>query len=978
MPRLVYLVMLALCGGLAAQDLGLVRVADVWRWQPALQNSVPIADGWQDVGFADGAWPAGPAGFTVLAYGREATVVSAGPVCLRRTFHVDNPASVVWLVLRADWSGGFVAYLNGAEIARRNLDGAPGQPVPFDAVPSAHASGAAEELDCTAGIPVLRAGENVLAIQWHPPPGVSGTSLVPELLANFTRGPFVQCTTPTSQVVAWRTPVLASTEVEFGETDALGQRFTDPAAVTNHAAILTGLQPDRTYCYRLRSSDGTREAVSPVLGFRTLKTAGPLRFVVTADTGGGARAQFGVAAAMRAATPDLVLLAGDTVYPRFSDALADQRFFSVYRQQMTGTPFFLVGGNHDVVYSPPGPFFDAFYLPTNSVPLVDHALAGTGPEYYYSFDHGDAHFTGLYVPLYYTWLEFREGSPQWRWLDADLAASAKPWKFIFLHLPLMSSGPHATDDYNFNGLRDSDELAAVLLPLARRHGVQMIFSGHDHGYERFHPVDGVQCVVSGGGGGALYPAATPAPESAQFQSRWHCLQVDVTGDALHLQALDANGARFDELFLQRVPPGPRVYQTAWHTPLLEPDTLPDGDGNLTGQRFDFVGEPIPTATGEFSNLGRVWVNQDHDHLYVGFEQVEIPRDGNVFLFVENPALAGVGTLAGLGNGVVDPAGEGADGLDFLENLAFKEFKPNIACVLGDEFADGQFRSFLRTNILAHPLGPPTVTTNLALDIGQGVFRLDATFSDVAGARSQQFNRSPQSGTAPNEQNADLIGVAIPLAALGLHSGETVKLGAVVGGGTFATNAEAQTRWLDSSYLGASLDGSGMGSVVLEGISVQLGPDLDPDGDGLTTDDELTFGTNPEKADTDGDGLPDGWELAHSLSPLRTEGRDGAQGNPDGDGLDNAAEFATGTDPQNPASVFRLTARRLPDGQTEFQWPAVPGRRYQFEWAADANGVFLALEGPGLPREATHHLEALVLTAADVGGDARFYRLRLLP
>ncbi len=978
MPRRLHLVMFALCVGLAAQDLGLVRVADVWRWQPALQDSVPIADDWREAGFADAHWPAGPAGFTALAYGREATVVSAGPVCLRRTFHVDDPASVVWLVLRADWSGGFVAFLNGAEIVRRNLDGTPGQPVSFDAVPSNHASGAAQELDCSGGIALLRPGENVLAIQWHPPPGLAGASLVPELLANFTRGPFMQSTTPTSQVVVWRTPVPASTEVEFGETEALGKRFANPTAVTNHAATLTGLKPDQVYFYRLLSRDGTRAAVSPRLQFHTLKTAGPLRFVVTADTGGGARAQFGVAEVMRSAVPDLVLVAGDTVYPRFFDTLADQRFFSVYRQQMTGTPFFVIAGNHDTVYTPPGPFFDAFNSPTNSVPPAEHALAGTGPEYYYSFDHGDAHFAGLYVPLYYAWLELREGSPQWRWLDADLDASAKPWKFLFLHLPLMSSGPHANDDYNFNGLRDSDELAAVLLPLARRHGVQMIFSGHDHGYERFHPVEGVQCVVSGGGGGPLYPAAIPAPASAQFQLRWHCLQVDVDGDALHLQALDWTGLRFDELFLRRVPPAPRVYPAAWHTPLLEPDAAPDGDGNLAGQRLDFVGEPIPTATGAFSNLGRVWVNQDHDHLYVGFEQVEIPGDGNVFLFVESPGLAGVTSLAGLGNGVVDPGGEGVDGLDFLENLAFQNFEPGIACVLGDEYADGQFRSFLRTNIVAHPLGPPTVRTNFALDIGQGVFRLDPTFSDVPGARVQQFNRSPQSGTASNEQNADLISVAIPLSALGLHAGETVKLGAVVGGAEVSTDLLAQTRGLDRSFLGAHLDGSGMGPVALEGVSVQLGPDLDPDGDGLTTSDELAAGTNPSRADTDGDGLPDGWELAHGLNPLDAAGREGAPGDPDADGMDNAAEFATGTDPQSAASVFRLTARLSATGDTEFQWPAVPGRLYELEWTAQAEGAFQVLQEPGWPRVATHRLEVFVLRADVSASRARFYRLRELP
>ena len=173
------------------------------------------------------------------------------------------------------------------------------------------------------------------------------------------------------------------------------------------------------------------------------------------------------------------------------------------------------------IHRSPGVLHDAFVLPTNDVPPVLHPLAGTGPEHYYSFDHGDAHFAGLYAPLYFRGVELTPETAQYQWLEADLARSTKPWKFLFLHLPLMSSGPHADDDYNLNGLRDSQELADVLLPLARQHGVQMIFSGHDHAYERLHPVQGVHCVVTAGGGGSLYPLIALHPANAQFLYRWH-------------------------------------------------------------------------------------------------------------------------------------------------------------------------------------------------------------------------------------------------------------------------------------------------------------------------------------------------------------------------------------------------------------------------------------------------------------------------
>jgi len=964
-------------------DLGLVRVADVWRWRLATTGTDALPVDWSAREWSDMSWGEARSGFAGDYAGGEATRLSylplSGPVCLRKQFDVADPADVAWLVLRVDWTGGFVAYLNGVEIARRNLPGDPGTPVPFETVPVPRAKGLAEALDCSFAIPRLRPGGNVLAIQWHPSPGAYGSGLVPELLANFTRGPFVQNTTSTSQTIVWRTPVPASTIVEFGPTAELGQRVHDPTPVPQHAATLTGLVPDTEYCYRVRSGDGRREGVSPLLWFRTLKESGPLRFAVTADVGTGNLAQWGVAEVMRAMHPDLVLIAGDTLYPTFLDTQADQRLFSIYRHLMTSTPFFVVAGNHDYWSSRPQEFYEAFVLPTNNVPPALHALAGTGPEHYYAFDHGDAHFVGLYVPLYYRGLELAPGTVQYQWLEADLAASTKPWKFLFLHLPLMSSGPHADDDYNLNGVPDMQELADALLPLASRYGVQMVFSGHDHSYQRFRPVQGVHCLVAAGGGGTLYPLAALHPDSAQFLQRWHAVLVTVSGNSLQARALSETGELVDLMFIERVPPPAVPRETVWHTPSAAFEGEPDGDGNRTGQRWDFPGEAIPTAPGSFSNLGRVQVARDHGDLHIGFERVMLPRNGNLFLFLESPSLPGVTSLAGLGNGVVDPSGQGVDGLDFLENLSFsfRNFRPALAAVLGDEFADGQFRDFARTNITVSGFGEPIISTNLDLNIGQGVFWLEAGLSDVPGARIAQFNRSPQTGPVPGEQNADFIVVSLPLAELGLRGGETIRLAAVVGGGEFSTNATAQARELDRAFLGSRLEGTGLGPVALEGLEVRIGPDLDPDGDGLLSTEELGLGTNPDNPDSDSDGLPDGWEVRHHLNPLSGEGLDGARGDPDADGFPNAAEWAAGTAPDDARSVLRLAVRRRLDGALEFRWPVVSPRQYRLETADAPEGPYT----PVLPTEpvtdATAREALRVLPGPDPARATQWYRVVLL-
>src|SRR6185436_1903108 len=104
------------------------------------------------------------------------------------------------------------------------------------------------------------------------------------------------------------------------------------------------------------------------------------------------------------------------------------------------------------------------------------------------------------------------------------------------------------------------------------------------------------------------------------------------------------GAVFDYMTLQRALPPPQTYEASWHTPAIETNSANDAHGNINGQIFDFIAAPIPTMPGDFSNLGRVRVENDATNLYIGFDQPMFYSNNNVFLFIDAPGLTGVSNL----------------------------------------------------------------------------------------------------------------------------------------------------------------------------------------------------------------------------------------------------------------------------------------------------------------------------------------------
>lgn len=750
---------------------------------------------WTRPDFDDASWMVGISGFS-LGFGAydEATLLDPVPWLFRCAFQVGDTRAISNLVFRVDYQDGLVVHLNGIEVARSGVRGGGGA-----VIVDAHDRGKPVLMDLSAHRSRLVPGTNVLAVELRGrTPDVARISFLGELLANFTRGPFVQGSTTSSVQLIWQTltPMPGALELRPVEGVDTAILVEEPTPSLEHVVSVGQLPPATRFRYRVRAGGGASGAWTLPKEISTLSATGGVSLALIGDSGTGSSAQYAIARLLRKHRPDLVLHAGDVIYPSFTFEAADFRCLSVYAEQMRTTPFFFAMGNHDL-YSGPEPYRQTFHLPINPV---------FGNEDFYSFDHGDLHVAVLLMPYLFQYSP-KAADPQQTWLDADLAASGKPWKIILLHHPMMSSGEHRFDDQNGNGIPDMQEVRDYVLDVATRRGVQLVLAGHEHVYEKFVPVKGVHHVISGGGGVGLYRFTQHEPNSAYFESRHHLSLITLTNEVLRLQAVGLDDQVFDELVIHRGPTPSGVHPASWGIPVPPPTGPDNGDSNFAGQSYRAAAEPLFTRPGDHSNLGVVHLVNDGSTLQITFAGTLLGDGTDVVLFIDAGQPSGVESLKGLGNGVVDPAKEGADALDFLENVTFDGFRPSMAIVLGDERADQTDQAFKRSGG--------------SFAGGQGAFQLNRSLTTVPGVQVQQFNRAPEEATPGYEHNASFIQVSIPFASFGpgIGPGTRMKIGALVAGPD--ADAVHQTRPVDSAVLGNRLDPvpGQPGQVVLQGVEV---------------------------------------------------------------------------------------------------------------------------------------------------------------
>jgi hypothetical protein len=124
------------------------------------------------------------------------------------------------------------------------------------------------------------------------------------------------------------------------------------------------------------------------------------------------------------------------------------------------------------------------------------------------------------------------------------------------------------------------------------------------------------------------------------------------------------------------------------------------------------------------------------------------------------------------------------------------------------------------------------------------------------------------------------------------------------------------------------------------LAFSTGTANDIDGDGLTNAQEQALGSDFTRADTDGNGMSDGFEYQYFGTPTGND----PHGDADGDGLTNLQEFLAGTSPIDPHSVFRVTNVARTKSGFSVSWNAVPGKSYRVLAADDLLQPFQPISG----------------------------------
>jgi len=247
-----------------------------------------------------------------------------------------------------------------------------------------------------------------------------------------------------------------------------------------------------------------------------------LKFAAIGDNGTGDQPQYDVAKQMAAFHDrfsfDLVIMLGDNMYGGQSPADFVKKFEQPYATLLrAGVRFRASLGNHD--------------RPEN----VSYGPYNMNGQRYYSYVRNNARFLALDST--------QMDRAQLEWIEASLGNAREDWKICYFHHPLYS---------NANRHGSSVDLRILLEPIFIRHGVDVVFSGHDHVYERLKPQKGIHYFVSGSAGLLRKGNMSPTDQTAAyFDQDQSFMLVEIAGADMFFQTISRTGKTVDSGVIHR-------------------------------------------------------------------------------------------------------------------------------------------------------------------------------------------------------------------------------------------------------------------------------------------------------------------------------------------------------------------------------------------------------------------------------------------
>lgn len=363
---------------------------------------------------------------------------------------------------------------------------------------------------------------------------------------HFNAGPYLHNLRPTGVHITWESDrPVRSARVYFGtalpltdyrDVDLAGEADGDPDRI--QVAALDDLRPATAYFYEVALADRAGDTLrSGVLTFATAPaTPGPFTFAVLGDTEARPHVNHRLAGLIWDERPAFLLNLGD-----LTDGGKEPNKFEWNYEYFLGMdaltsriPVFSVPGNGESdLY-----WYDRY-----------HRYPDLGDVY--TFRYGDVAFFMLNSNPR---AEFAPGGRQYEWLREQLAQCDARWKIVAHHHAPYSSDEDDYGDSWSGPTALGDTAVRRIVPLYEAYGVDLVFFGHLHTYQRTLPIkegaidrrNGVVYVQGGGGGGNLEDfAPTRSWFSGKTYRGHHYFTVAVDEDRIHLRMYDAEGRMRD-------------------------------------------------------------------------------------------------------------------------------------------------------------------------------------------------------------------------------------------------------------------------------------------------------------------------------------------------------------------------------------------------------------------------------------------------